>query len=160
MTCNKKLTKRDQKKFCSWSCAAKHNNKQYPKRRKEKASWPQCRACGSVAKSRRGVHCQACLDKKKHYKGLGPVEEQTIKVAARRGGANRFDSIRNNARNLYKKELAKPCCEKCGYKKHVELCHVKPISDFEENTLVKVVNARTNILFLCPNCHWEFDHSL
>jgi hypothetical protein len=42
--------------------------------------------------------------------------------------------------------------------KHVEICHRKAISEFPKDTLIIEVNNRNNVLFLCPNCHWEFDN--
>lgn len=52
------------------------------------------------------------------------------------------------------------CCEVCGYDKHFELCHIKSVSSFDNNTPIKVVNNLNNLIALCPNCHWEFDHNL
>lgn len=156
--CNKQLTGTWNKKFCGRSCAATYNNKAHPKRSREKKDWPKCRTCENKVKSRSGVFCQHCLDNKKHYHGAGPIEFQTIEVATRRTGSNRYDIIRYHARNLYKKILLNPLCEKCGYTKHVEICHIKAVSTFPKETLVSEVNSRNNILFLCPNCHWEHDH--
>lgn len=51
-------------------------------------------------------------------------------------------------------------CSNCGYSKHIQLCHIKPIKDFSDDTLLKDVNSPDNIIQLCPNCHWEFDHGL
>lgn len=49
-------------------------------------------------------------------------------------------------------------CQNCGYDKHTEVCHIKDISTFSEDTLISVVNSPDNLVRLCPNCHWEFDH--
>ena len=54
-------------------------------------------------------------------------------------GETHFFSV---ARELFKK--AKPCA-KCGYDKHVELCHIKSMSSFPDSALVKEVNNRKNI---------------
>jgi hypothetical protein len=51
-------------------------------------------------------------------------------------------------------------CQACGYDKHVEHAHIKPISSFDEDTLLIVVNAPENNLVLCRNCHWEYDNGL
>lgn len=66
-----------------------------------------------------------------------------------------FQPIRSRARNVIKD---RKCCEKCGYDKHVEACHIKPISSFTKNTLIDIINSPDNLLALCPNCHWEFDN--
>lgn len=49
-------------------------------------------------------------------------------------------------------------CSKCGYDKHFEVCHIKPISSFSPDTLLIEINDVSNLIALCPNCHWEFDH--
>ena len=51
-------------------------------------------------------------------------------------------------------------CQPCGYDKHVEYCHVRPIKEFLDFTTVQKVSGPENILVLCPNCHWEYDHGL
>ena len=165
--CNKQFEKRfceikrTKNNFCSQSCAGQYNNKNLPKR---KAKLRKCRACdvmiGGEEYGQR-VHCFECIKNKKHYKGR-PTEMQTIEELTKRDGqqSNRYSQIRYHGRNLYKKELSSLCCEKCGYDKHVELCHKQAISEFDKNTLVLEVNRRDNIMFLCPNCHWEYDHNL
>jgi hypothetical protein len=49
-------------------------------------------------------------------------------------------------------------CSKCGYDKHFEVAHIEPISKFPPETLLTVVNDPSNLMALCPNCHWEFDN--
>lgn len=51
-------------------------------------------------------------------------------------------------------------CSKCGYDKHIEVAHIKPISSFPPDTLIITVNDPSNLIPLCPNCHWEFDNIL
>ncbi len=40
------------------------------------------------------------------------------------------------------------------------VCHVKKVSDFPLDTQIKVVNAPSNLIGLCPNHHWEFDNGV
>jgi len=70
--------------------------------------------------------------------------------------SNKFALVRDHCRRTYEDVLK--TCEKCGYAKHVEFCHIKPLKEFPPTATIREVNARTNILALCPNCHWEFDH--
>lgn len=70
--------------------------------------------------------------------------------------SNRYAKIRYHARNLYENILTK--CENCGYDKHIEICHIKPIKNFSDSSTIKEINQRSNIIGLCPNCHWEFDN--
>jgi 5-methylcytosine-specific restriction endonuclease McrA len=51
----------------------------------------------------------------------------------------------------------KRICQACGYSKHVEVCHLKPLSSFDLDT-ESSFNDDSNLLLLCPNCHWELDN--
>lgn len=66
--------------------------------------------------------------------------------------------VRQWARDRYKK-LASGSCANCGYAKHVEICHKKPIKSFPVTATVAEINDISNIVALCPNCHWEFDNN-
>ena len=145
INCNKELIGKNKKRFCSRSCATIINNKLFPRRSKEKVNWPKCFCCDNKVARKSGKFCRDCIGNKKHYHGP-PIETQTIADCIRRERSNRYDMIRGHARRIFKKELNNPCCEKCGYTKHVELCHFIPISDFPKNTLVLEVNNRNNIL--------------
>ncbi|WP_394804943.1 HNH endonuclease [Hymenobacter monticola] len=48
----------------------------------------------------------------------------------------------------------------CGYDTHYEVCHIKPINEFMPTDFVADVNRLNNLVALCPNHHWEFDHGL
>lgn len=58
----------------------------------------------------------------------------------------------------WNKDLRKIPCQKCGYSLHVDLAHIKAVKEFEGSALMKDINDPDNILVLCKNCHWEFDH--
>jgi 5-methylcytosine-specific restriction endonuclease McrA len=68
--------------------------------------------------------------------------------------------VHHNAKKLVEKEKRERVCQNCGYDKHVQICHIKPIKNFEETATLSEVNASDNLVVLCPNCHWEFDHGL
>ena len=84
--------------------------------------------------------------------------EIRIKDLVKRKGASRYDIVRQWARRDALKDVTSPCCTTCGYNKHVEVAHRKSISSFGEDALLFEVNSKKNLLLLCPNCHWEFDH--
>ena len=44
-------------------------------------------------------------------------------------------------------------CANCGYDKHVEVCHIKSIDSFNENSFISEINDLSNLVGLCPNCH-------
>jgi hypothetical protein len=140
------------RKFCSRSCSSKSNHP------RQKPKFATCTNCGgqttysSCGRARK--FCDTCLKSKCQY-----MENLTIKEASyERKDANRYRKIRHHAHEVAKRSLGERKCSKCNYNKHVELAHINGISYFHENTKLSVVNAPSNLMWLCPNCHWEFDH--
>lgn len=136
-------------KFCSRSCAAKHNNK-IPKRKKKKL----CKLCVTPISSSL-TYCSSCYKKRKELVDITLGE--AIYKSHHKSSA--FALVRSRAR-IVAKNNNMCSCEKCGYDKHVEIAHVKPISSFSNDTMLSEINSLSNLKALCPNCHWEFDHSL
>jgi predicted restriction endonuclease len=68
--------------------------------------------------------------------------------------------LRHVARQTYKHSQRPYICHTCGYDKHVEICHIRAINTFPDDTPVSVVSGIDNLIALCPNCHWEFDNGL
>lgn len=83
---------------------------------------------------------------------------KTLKDYVRCKGSNRYGQVRQRARKITSSRLQK--CERCDYDKHVETCHIKPICSFPMDTSIDVVNDESNLILLCPNCHWEHDNLL
>jgi hypothetical protein len=72
---------------------------------------------------------------------------------------HKYEKIRQHAKRYAKQnKWIKDECEKCGYNKHVELCHISSIASFPNSALLLEINGQGNIIFLCPNCHWELDN--
>lgn len=69
-------------------------------------------------------------------------------------------SIQKMARNVFFSNNKEPKCCVCGYDKHVEVAHIKPVSDFTDETLIKEINSIDNLIGLCPNHHWEYDNGI
>ncbi len=67
--------------------------------------------------------------------------------------------IRGFARS-WNPDICNHPCQSCGYSKHVELAHVKPLRDFGPTDTLGDINSSSNLLALCRNCHWEFDNDL
>ena len=133
-------------KFCSLRCAAVVNGRKHPKRKLE----GRCVVCQSPISASRKF-CKGCYSK-----------DVTLEQATYdRNGykPNAYALVRVRARAKIKK-LGWTKCMKCGYDIHVEAAHVRPISEFSEDTLLSVINDESNLLALCPNHHWEFDHGL
>lgn len=64
------------------------------------------------------------------------------------------------ARSMYLKSQKPQFCCECGYSKHFEVAHIKPLKAFPLTATLREVNSLDNLIALCPNCHWEFDHCI
>lgn len=69
-------------------------------------------------------------------------------------------AIREDAEKTFKELDGNYRCCICGYDKHIEVAHIKPVSDFSSDDMVKDINDIGNIIPLCPNHHWEFDNNM
>lgn len=138
-------------KFCSQSCATKYNNRLNPKRKKKPR---YCKDCGAEVQGYR-KKCDNCLQD--NYvdwaeKTIGDIQKAAkYQVSAQ---------LRDIARRNYASSGLPYICRNCGYDKHAEICHIRAIRDFPEDTRVAVVSGLDNLVALCPNCHWEFDRGL
>lgn len=70
----------------------------------------------------------------------------------------KYHNIRINARKVMKEANIAKVCKKCGYDKYVEACHIKAICDFAPSALISEINSLDNLMYLCPNHHWELDN--
>lgn len=69
--------------------------------------------------------------------------------------------IQKHARFVFEQSNQLKKCRMCSYDKHYEVCHIKGVSDFNEDSLiVEEINKIENLMALCPNHHWEFDNNL
>ena len=141
------------KSFCDKHCSGLFNNKLgNPSRFKQgnqhaKKKPFNCKSCGEVikhedrsGKSRKHAECLYLKSKEYLIKRKCEVSRTSIAKHAR--------------------IIAKPkgkACIICNYNKHVDACHIKPVSDFDDNISVKEINHPDNLTLLCKNCHWEFD---
>ncbi len=151
MNCLNCVTETTNPKFCSSSCAARYNNRVFPKCKKQQYF---CIICGSETRYRRS-YCVDCDPTKP--KDFSDVTIREIRSRARYQ-ANAW--IRKLARRAYLGSEKPKHCSRCGYSKHIEICHVRPIQDFPADTPMSKVNELDNLIALCPNCHWELDHGL
>lgn len=147
-------------KFCSKRCSAISTNKSSPKRKLTR----KCAKCNTIVKSYRHRLCETHWNsylesKSENLKNSTLLSYWTKKSLSDLHSSSKNVHIRLFARQWFK-ELTKKPCAICGYSKHVELCHIKPISSFKETDTIGDVNHPNNIIQLCRNCHWEFDHNL
>jgi predicted restriction endonuclease len=64
------------------------------------------------------------------------------------------------ARRVYRNSGRPFACVLCEYATHVDICHVKDIRSYAHGTPYSVINDQANLIALCRNHHWEFDHDL
>lgn len=149
--------KKSPNSFCSRSCSAKYNNTHYPKRQVEGA----CSECGEKCPANL-KHCKQCKEKVlKPIKGRLYYFNKTLDEATNSGKrAAKFSTIREYARKAMASANVERKCQNCEYDKHVEVCHIKSISEFALSVKVSEINDINNLVYLCPNCHWEFDKGM
>jgi hypothetical protein len=152
-------------KYCCRSCAAKVNNVLYQKRVSKYEGLVRigpstykniCPICGEL-KDIYAKHCHNC-------KRANSLERMMLSPMSNyvynNGNARvKYSKIRTMAREFLDAWEIPQVCKVCGYDIHVQCCHIKPISEFDEHTsLIIDVNHPNNLVYLCPNHHWEMDH--
>ena len=118
-----------------------------------------CSSCGEVKIFPASTTCRRCARLRR-----SDLSKESTLGDVRRSLAVRgkhpswmYSIVRGFARSWNKHLLTRPCTA-CGYVKHVELCHRKAIASFGDGATLKEINAERNVVALCRNCHWEFDH--
>ena len=140
-------------RFCSRQCAARVTNRETIKRPRRMRTCIDCDA-SFYHPTRSRKRCEIC-------RGRADLRNKPLSAflhpSNERHRAWKFSDIRADARRRYADELLQGC-EICGYSIHVEIAHVAAVRSFPLTATVGEVNARSNVRFLCPNHHWEFDH--
>jgi predicted restriction endonuclease len=140
-------TGRQHNSFCSQSCAAVFNNKRREKKQRK------CNLCNRLLSLKgRSRRCRVCF--KSHYLKL--FGERTLGSFKSTQARHRYQKIRSHAHRVADQGgLVKRCF--CGYEKHVELAHKIAIGSFSKDSKISEVNSADNLIYLCPNHHWELD---
>lgn len=175
LNCSKPILVRDnstvsetrRKRYCNHSCATRYNN-----RIRNRVAVPKeaiCTSCGTTVilkKASNGAYiqrkyCDACAQiARNNARGLKTPNLLTKSQLF--SSAKHWQSARNQIRTLAQQvyiKSGKPLfCAICAYDKHIDICHIKPVSKFSDDTPITTVNALNNLIALCPNHHWEADH--
>ena len=160
------------KKFCDRSCANTFNNQKRkrpphaprvrpPRPHAQKPS--HCQACGCETYSRDGrrKYCETCVRFVRAPDGVWfPDVTKGALVSRRCNWQSARSSIRNHAYRVFARSGVPTACSVCGYAAHVEVAHRRPVNDFPDTATMREINHITNLVALCPNHHWEFDHGL
>lgn len=127
------------KKFCNSSCSAKYNN--------------------AVRSSNKKI---STVENKIPY--IRPSALWNItkgELFSSRGGyqSARSEIVRYARKTMRVSDIEKKCVV-CGYDKHVEICHKVAVAKFPDTSTLLEINSIENLMYLCPNHHWEFDRGL
>lgn len=128
--------------YCSVKCAVSDNNKY----RIHKLQTRTCVECGTEFTKSKNARCAECLEKWKS-KLMGCKKMNISK-----------QDITSCARYVANKHGLLTACAVCGYSFHVDACHIKAVGKFSQDALINEINAIKNLIGLCRNHHWEFDH--
>lgn len=155
MTCLQCSVETNNPKFCSRSCAAKWTNTHTPKRKTKR----KCVDCQNPVPTWRKTRCAVCqeLYEGNLYKNKTLAEYYNLPSVVGKPASWKASHVRHFAR-VWLKHLTLLPCRHCSYDKHVELCHIKAVNEFPLTAKLSEVHAESNVIQLCPNCHWEFDN--
>lgn len=138
-------------KFCSLSCSSIYGNTYHPRNHENQKKPRFCKYCNVPVTNRNRV-CIDCNPNNVDWskRTLGELQNSAkYQVNA---------ALRVVARRIFRESNRPRVCQNCGYSLHVEICHIRAINSFPADTPVSVVSGIDNLIALCPNCHWEFDH--
>lgn len=113
-----------------------------------------CKWCEEKPARRYSIYCEECRGRG----GRLPARHATIGEYRLKYPKTHQLKVREFCRK-WNPEIREMPCAFCGYEKHVELAHVEPIAAFPDGARLRDVNASSNVIPLCPNCHWEFDNA-
>jgi len=171
------VAKGQKRVFCSLSCAAfylhLHPTDRFRqhllKVHKKVGSKSNCQKCGE--KILRDLlpcgvlslkkFCKSCLlEVYGNIKGTGLIErrQKGELFLKRTNWQSARSAIQKHARKIFISSNVPQKCLICGYEKHVEVCHIRGVMEFPDDTTVAEINSLKNLVGLCPNHHWEFDN--
>lgn len=148
--------------YCSRSCAAKENNKSKQRNPPKNRTCKQCNATFTLSSKHKSPnHCRYCI---KNNPSSADFYKQKTK-----GDYSSLLSVKGRCRSWASSHIRLFCkswnsdlvgipCQKCGYHIHTELCHIKPVSKFDDGATLGEINHPDNIVVLCSNHHWELDN--
>lgn len=80
--------------------------------------------------------------------------------SSRKNWQSARSAIRKHAQAIFSVFNTEHKCSICGYDKHIEIAHIKAVSDFDDEATIGEINAISNLIALCPNHHWEYDNGI
>jgi hypothetical protein len=146
--------------FCSRKCSNTFQGINNPPRKGTGKGTPICKICNINHLPGYGYKlCTSCSASRFIYSSDPTIGELKDYYKNCKHSTGMQSYIRSNARSTFSQK-EKPICTNCTYNRHVEVCHIKPIRSFTDDSRLSEINNETNLVYLCPNCHWEFDNGL
>lgn len=158
---NERIGQFNQRVFCSRSCAAKLNNQKFVKRTKLNRFCENCSQ--QIPNKTKRRFCEECCQRARIARFKVDLIENRTKgelFQSRSTWQSARTAIRVHAQRIFDRSKFPKICFLCGYSNHIEICHIKNVSDFSNDALIKEINDLSNLVALCPNHHWEFDNHL
>lgn len=178
--------KKTNNNFCSRSCAATYNNSIFVKRKSKQFNKQQCKRILSIIEkygisklSKKLKTSTTTLRKnlkehfgndfiipKKENNSNNNVSIKYLKLtklelfSTRKNWQSARSGLQRRSRNNYINSGKPNCCKICGYDTHIEVAHIKAVSEFDDNDTVAQMTDPDNLVALCPNHHWEFDNGI
>lgn len=162
---NRRASSLRKNKFCGLSCSAKANNK-LPRKRGGSTGRRVTRVCLTcsdpiemMASSRTKYCSKSCKARSILRRDLSSVTKGLLFSVCASWQAAR-STIQKDARTKFLANAGSNKCSVCGYSNHVQVCHRKSVSSFKDSATIGEINNFGNLIGLCPNHHWEFDHGI
>jgi hypothetical protein len=133
-----------------------------------------CRECNCLVKYKRSPKhnnlikrkfCEDCARIRRMGslgKSVVPMKDRTKEdlFGSRSSWQSARTAIRWHANSVMTKAGVRKSCAICDYTNHVELCHIKAVKEFLGQAKLSEINNTKNLVYLCPNHHWEYDNGV
>lgn len=141
--CNNPLSfEQKRNDFCSRSCSASFNNK-------------------NTVHNINGINgTKPKEDIVKPIKDLIKDKNKKLMFELSKSWQSARSTIRKDACKVFNSSNKERKCMVCGYTNHIEIAHIKAVSEFGDDSTLKEINNIDNLIGLCPNHHWEYDNGL
>ena len=151
--------------FCNHSCAAKYSNLVRSKPKNILSCLHCSKETGKIIR-KHVLLCSLCSAKYSLFlfgeRTLQDLSNFYRKDDKRAGSVSHTIAtrVRVHARGLEKFRVRDKVCKICGYSTYIEVCHIKPLKDFDMTATLNEINSENNTVCLCPNHHKELDLGL
>ena len=141
---------------CSKSTISYHcSNGQKEKLRKRTNKYRGSKCVCGQSKIKTSKLCETCLFQNKRDLVLSKTLKDYTDIKTKR-----YPSVHRFARKIMRENNIPSECVVCGFSHYVEVCHLKPISEFDKSSKIGEINDISNLVYMCPNHHKMYDLKL